>query len=134
MESTDEYDAIQVNNQTWNKLRGVATKAGYREGITAGRDSNFQTSFDAGYSEGFKNGFALGTYKGVLSFTDSNQNELLVDKTARGNCIICKNKELENNALVDLIDRQTMDTNNILVQLCSSYSPSTKVQLSNKIN
>lgn len=58
----------------------------------------------------------------------------MIQKTARGNCIICKSKELENNTLVDLTESQTKDTNNILVKLYSKYSPSTSVKLLNEMN
>lgn len=38
-------------------------QAGQREGLSNGRDTNFQTSFDNGYKDGFQNGFLLGKFK-----------------------------------------------------------------------
>ncbi|CAH1169850.1 unnamed protein product [Phaedon cochleariae] len=89
---TQELSDIE---QDWKKVENSSRQTGLRDGISDGRDSNYQKSFDTGFQEGFKNGFLLGKHKGILlaesqqTSTEIKTNPLL-EKLSRGSCEVCK--------------------------------------------
>jgi flagellar biosynthesis/type III secretory pathway protein FliH len=42
-----------------------------RDGITNGKEANFQQNFDKGFLEGFCSGYAIGQYKGAILYVFS---------------------------------------------------------------
>jgi hypothetical protein len=42
-----------------------------RDGITNGKEANFQENFDKGFLEGFCSGYAIGQYKGAILYVFS---------------------------------------------------------------
>lgn len=103
---------------------------GYKDGVHDGRESQFQNGFDAGYEQGFKNGFLLGKYNGSLSIgsnKDANkeskiQNDLILHRPSRGQCILCTNPTLKDNSISDIVDKQTEHIKRIATTLESRYS------------
>lgn len=100
-----------VIEYTWNKLESVSKMTGLREGISDGRDGNFQKSFDIGYQQGFQNGYMLGKYKGILaaqfSLTNEETNHPLLEKTNMGNCIVCKESEILEKDINEVLNLQS---------------------------
>lgn len=104
---------------------------GYKEGITDGREKQFQLGFDEGYEQGYKHGFLLGKYKGSIWIEQSNQgvaanfqNDLILERTSRGQCIICTNPiMLKENSITEIIDRQNQYMNNVKSTLVSRHGP-----------
>lgn len=79
----------------------TSLQAGYREGVTEGRDSIFQESFDKGYEDGFRIGFLMGlTSK---------------EKASRGNCAICL-----DSSLLEKPEREVRDVHQQLFDKASS--------------
>lgn len=69
------------------------------EGITDGKDSNFQASFDSGYEDGLRMGYLLGIQQGKLALEDPPANqtpEKPENNPRRGKCEICKDENLLN--------------------------------------
>lgn len=69
------------------------------EGITEGKDSNFQASFDTGYEDGFRMGYLLGIQQGKAALEDPPANqtpEKPENNPRRGRCEICKDESLLN--------------------------------------
>ncbi|KAI0027742.1 hypothetical protein K488DRAFT_60556 [Vararia minispora EC-137] len=61
-------EPVEIQNAEWNKLSSDFTNAGYREGITAGKDAALQEGFDAGYAfVGIPLGHELGFLRGQAS-------------------------------------------------------------------
>ncbi|KAH9936248.1 uncharacterized protein B0H18DRAFT_1113669 [Fomitopsis serialis] len=69
----DDEDIWQENPQfvrdaEWDKLSSGFTNAGYREGITAGKESALQAGFDEGFAQvGAPIGRQLGILRGIAS-------------------------------------------------------------------
>lgn len=103
---------------------------GYKDGVHDGRESQFQNGFDAGYEQGFRNGYTLGKYKGSLTVplkkdatTDSNvQNDLILQRPSRGQCILCTNPSLKDNSISDIVEKQTNHQMRIETTLASRYA------------
>ncbi|KAL1512489.1 hypothetical protein ABEB36_002073 [Hypothenemus hampei] len=91
----------------WNKVQRDLKKVGQKDGISAGRDLNFQASFDVGYKDGFKNGFELGK----LKFQRENcrkLKEVLVESlenTDKTVCVLCST-EKDNENVADVRKKQ----------------------------
>ncbi|KAF9646929.1 hypothetical protein BDM02DRAFT_3117884 [Thelephora ganbajun] len=67
-----------THQSEWSKITSDFTNAGYREGITAGKESALQTGFDAGYTQvGVPLGREIGLLRGaalaLMTFIDSPQ-------------------------------------------------------------
>ncbi|KIJ49146.1 hypothetical protein M422DRAFT_161854 [Sphaerobolus stellatus SS14] len=71
--SSDENDSIwgdvdELPSQEWTKMVDDYTNAGYREGITAGKEEALQEGFDDGYaSVGAPLGQEVGTLRGMAN-------------------------------------------------------------------
>ncbi|KAI0042388.1 hypothetical protein FA95DRAFT_1575764 [Auriscalpium vulgare] len=64
----DDGHLQAVQDSEWNKLSDNFTNAGYREGITAGKEGALQEGFDAGFSlVGVPLGRELGLLRGLAS-------------------------------------------------------------------
>lgn len=99
---------------------------GYKDGVHDGRESQFQKGFDDGYEQGFKNGFLLGKCKGRLSSSETSaqsniQNDLILQRVSRGQCILCTNPSLKDDSICDIIDKQTDHMKRIESTLASRY-------------
>lgn len=102
---------------------------GYKDGVHDGRESQFQRGFDEAYEQGFKHGFLLGEYKAKVLYAqssryDSNvpvQNDLILQRPSRGQCILCTNPSLKDNSISDIIDKQTDHMKRIESTLASRY-------------
>ncbi|KAF8996669.1 hypothetical protein BDZ89DRAFT_795928 [Hymenopellis radicata] len=65
----DETSSIDVHSETqWTKMSSDFTNTGYREGITAGKESALQEGFDAAFAQ---TGVPLGHQLGILRGTAS---------------------------------------------------------------
>jgi len=76
----------QFGHQEWDKLEENFINAGYREGITAGKEEALQEGFDAGFAQfGAPIGREIGTLRGmasaVLVFLDGDGKDDGDDKT-----------------------------------------------------
>lgn len=105
---------------------------GYKDGVHDGRESQFQVGFDVGYQHGFKYGFLLGKFKGCLSIEQaqakeenksnlSGQNDLMLQRPSRGQCILCTNPSLKDESIGDIVIKQTEQMGNIESTLESNY-------------
>ncbi|GBE84881.1 hypothetical protein SCP_0700610 [Sparassis crispa] len=79
-------DPKALEDTEWSKLSSDFTNAGYREGITAGKESALQQGFDEGFAEvGAPLGRELGSLRGLasalLAFLTSNSQERPDDLT-----------------------------------------------------
>ncbi|PPQ70544.1 hypothetical protein CVT26_013131 [Gymnopilus dilepis] len=64
----DTGDNATVRDVEWSRISNDFTNAGYREGITAGKEASSQEGFDAGYANvGVPLGRQLGLLRGVSS-------------------------------------------------------------------
>ncbi|KAF9028049.1 hypothetical protein BDZ89DRAFT_951722 [Hymenopellis radicata] len=65
----DETSSIDVHSETqWTKMSSDFTNTGYREGITAGKESALQEGFDAAFAEiGVPLGRELGRLRGTAA-------------------------------------------------------------------
>ncbi|KAJ3043840.1 hypothetical protein HK097_001652 [Rhizophlyctis rosea] len=61
-----QYDR-DLAAREWNKLQDVHGMAGYREGMTDGKEQALQSGFDSGFSEGAIVGMEIGRLRGLLS-------------------------------------------------------------------
>ncbi|KAJ8963185.1 hypothetical protein NQ318_018651 [Aromia moschata] len=107
----EKRENILEIDQTWKRMEDVSKKTGLREGISSGRESNFQEYFDIGYKEGFKNGYALGKCKGALTANSRQRSSELenystLDKTRRARCEICKDERLLEENVPEIIKKQ----------------------------
>ncbi|KDQ62206.1 hypothetical protein JAAARDRAFT_30106 [Jaapia argillacea MUCL 33604] len=86
----DEGDGVGYGSNPdveWAKLSNDFTNAGYREGITAGKEASLQEGFDAGYAQtgaplGRDIGLMRGTVAGLLSYVSlvsQGQDELVAE-------------------------------------------------------
>lgn len=107
---------------------------GYKDGVHDGRESQFQNGFDDGYQQGFHNGFLLGKYKGRIfaqntlkdGASDSkNQtsNDLILQRSSRGQCILCTNHSLKDNSIKDIVSNQNEHMKTIKSTLETRYGP-----------
>ncbi|KAB0798307.1 hypothetical protein PPYR_09300 [Photinus pyralis] len=103
-------------SQSWNKFANVAKLAGYREGVSDGKEQVFQKSFDEGYQDGFQIGFNLGKYKGAINGTSVGGDESLTE-TRKGLCIICKDSNLLEGSIQEVKHVQAQISNNVLDEL-----------------
>lgn len=102
---------------------------GYKDGKHDGQESQFQSSFDIGYENGFANGFVLGKHKGILDANQSNRlndqskasTNLILKRTSRGECVICKESSLNNSDIAEIIDKQKNQMNTIETTLKSNF-------------
>lgn len=104
----------------------IRFQMGYKDGVHDGRESKFQKGFDDGYEQGFTNGFLLGKYKGILASSDTGaqsniQNDLILQRPSRGQCILCTNPSLKDDSISDIIDKQTEHMKRIESNLSSRY-------------
>ncbi|KAF8624320.1 hypothetical protein AX15_005949 [Amanita polypyramis BW_CC] len=66
--AASEADLNIVRENEWSRIATNFTNTGYREGITAGKESALQEGFDAGFAQvGAPLGRELGTFRGVAS-------------------------------------------------------------------
>lgn len=94
---------------------------GYKDGKHDGQESQFQSSFDIGYENGFANGFSLGKHKGTYDANKSNKvndqskasNISILQRTSRGECVLCKESSLNNSGIAEIIDKQKNQMNTI---------------------
>ncbi|KAH8824105.1 hypothetical protein DL96DRAFT_1670793 [Flagelloscypha sp. PMI_526] len=64
----DIWGNESLSNLEWNKIDNDFTTAGYREGITAGKESSLQEGFDSGFAQiGVPLGHNLGNLRGIAS-------------------------------------------------------------------
>jgi flagellar biosynthesis/type III secretory pathway protein FliH len=68
LNNTTEMTEIQKN---WDKTERYVKQIGLRDGITNGKEANFQQNFDKGFLEGFCSGYAIGQYKGAILYVFS---------------------------------------------------------------
>ncbi|KAI0826872.1 hypothetical protein BC628DRAFT_1319549 [Trametes gibbosa] len=67
-ESFWSSDPKVLQDSEWTKISNEFTNAGYREGITAGKESALQAGFDEGFADtGAPLGRELGTLRGLCS-------------------------------------------------------------------
>ncbi|KIP08018.1 hypothetical protein PHLGIDRAFT_393337 [Phlebiopsis gigantea 11061_1 CR5-6] len=63
-----EDNATNVRDSEWSKISSDFLNAGYREGITAGKESALQAGFDEGFAEtGAPIGRSIGLMRGYIS-------------------------------------------------------------------
>lgn len=106
---------------------------GYKDGIHDGRETQFQNGFDDGYEQGFQNGFMLGKYKGTIfgsSLMDASnsknqaiQNDLILYRPSRGQCILCTNPSIQENCVKDIVTQQNEHIKIVKATLESRYGP-----------
>lgn len=90
-----------------------------RDGISNGRESNFQSSFDEGFRYGYFNGYAMGRYKAALQIKNISPDKTLNNPRA-GWCYLCDDKSTQNVA--DCIQQQMDKANKNFEHLDSIYS------------
>lgn len=87
-----------IHNQEWNKLDNDFTNAGYREGITAGKENSLQEGFDEGFATvGVPLGRGVGKLRGIASacialLTLSGQSAAYPPLTELQNILQCLNQ------------------------------------------
>nr|CAH7753788.1 unnamed protein product [Callosobruchus chinensis] len=103
---------ISEIEKTWSKVEYVSKKTGMREGLSDGKDTVFQSSFDRGFKEGFQNAYEIGKSKGIAMAKSklsngqqqvASQNE---EKISIARCVICKDDELLNKNIDEIIQKQ----------------------------
>lgn len=124
---SQQKDDIQEIGQTWNKIEKNIKRVGLGEGLSNGKDSNFQNYFDLGFSEGFRNAYQIGYYKGAVLYVfgshynlkrvyfrvknEQEQTNLpedqLLAQPELGWCYICKNPEATNSSIADVKAQQS---------------------------
>jgi len=78
IDSPWDSDPTFAQTNEWSKLTSDFTNSGYREGITAGKESALQSGFDAGFAQ---IGVPLGREIGLLRGTASALSTLLSTTT-----------------------------------------------------
>lgn len=107
---------------------------GYKDGVHDGRESQFQNGFDVGYQQGFQNGFLLGKYKGNIfaqktlkdgacNSKNATSNDLILQRSSRGQCILCTNHSLKDNSIEDIVTNQNEHMKTVKVTLETRYGP-----------
>lgn len=91
----------------------------YREGADAGRLSIFQRDFDIGYATGHRNAQQLGRYEGMVRayeqlFRPTDEAayavvDLLIANPRRAHCVLCTDKQLQEQPLADVQAAQKAD-------------------------
>lgn len=104
---------------------------GYKDGMYDGRESQFQNGFDSGYEQGFRNGFLLGDYKARLNFSSATKNEtnnepkpsndLILQRTTRGQCVLCTDNSLINSSIDEIVEKQSRHMEKVQNTLESRY-------------
>ncbi|GJQ66442.1 hypothetical protein Trydic_g4446 [Trypoxylus dichotomus] len=106
MEGSGNSSTHSVIMLSWKKVEEHNKKVGFREGISDGKDQNFQKYFDEGFKEGFLNGFRLGRHKGVLKAMDlrsgSRKSEEQLRNSKKGLCCLCEDVKLEAMPIKDI--------------------------------
>ncbi|GAA5955144.1 hypothetical protein JCM3765_003207 [Sporobolomyces pararoseus] len=59
--------STQISEQEWDKLSSRFSDAGYRDGITAGKNSKLQTGFDQGFAIAAPFARELGSLRGIAA-------------------------------------------------------------------
>lgn len=105
---------------------------GYGDGVSDGRETQFQKGFDDGYEQGYKNGFLLGKFKGQLAKNELTkndgksdakvQNDLILQRTSRGQCILCTDPSLKDDSIKDIVVKQNEHMKRIESTLESRYA------------
>ncbi|CAO1421528.1 unnamed protein product [Diamesa tonsa] len=99
MEEAKSDEIFDISTRDYDRVAERMNNTGYMEGITDGKDSNFQASFDTGYEDGLRMGFLLGMQQGksALETPPANQTpEKPENNPRRGKCEICKDESLLN--------------------------------------
>ncbi|XP_066142879.1 uncharacterized protein [Euwallacea fornicatus] len=103
--SDSEPENVDLN---WKRVARDMIKIGERDGLSDGRDRNFQPSFDKGYSVGFQSGFKLGQLKFQRECTDKlvkAETYEMLGNASKGLCIICTS-EKDNENVADVKRKQ----------------------------
>ncbi|KAJ7875383.1 hypothetical protein B0H14DRAFT_64261 [Mycena olivaceomarginata] len=133
MDSPWDEEATQETSRDieWTKISSEFTNVGYREGITAGKESALQEGFDTGFAVvgaplGWDIGFLRGMASGSIAFLNSNlcnhleKESLLVEArdvaaklaVVRFTDVVPRDLEAEEHALEHLADSDdAMDEN-----------------------
>nr|XP_022913985.1 uncharacterized protein LOC111424609 [Onthophagus taurus] len=113
-------------NLDWNKIVQDNKKAGFREGLSAGKDKNFQEYFDAGYKDGFKNGFLMGRFKGALKVRTLMKKEIVEEEslknTRKALCVMCKDKSLLEGCIEEITSNQNRQSDEFIKCLQKKYN------------
>ncbi|KAH8112035.1 hypothetical protein DFH11DRAFT_532854 [Phellopilus nigrolimitatus] len=75
-----QSEGEEIASREWSRMSDQFTSAGYREGITAGKESALQGGFDRGFADvgapvGRHVGNLRGLAAGLLSFLDSSRHQ-----------------------------------------------------------
>ncbi|KAL1923810.1 uncharacterized protein VTP21DRAFT_8790 [Calcarisporiella thermophila] len=57
----------EMANREWSRLHQIHSDAGYREGITEGKNYTLQQGFDRGFREGLEVGRKVGRLRGIIN-------------------------------------------------------------------
>jgi flagellar biosynthesis/type III secretory pathway protein FliH len=122
LNNTTEMTEIQKN---WDKTERYVKQIGLRDGITNGKEANFQENFDKGFLEGFCSGYAIGQYKGAIflqkpASIPASAAELLKQPKVAW-CQTCQSKEAPNQSISEVSAYQTAVSNKNLEHLNSVY-------------
>jgi len=118
---------------TWNKILRDAEKAGYRDGVGEGKSSVFQQDFDRGYEDGFRNAYKLGLIKGGLRGNAKVIEDPDLERTRKGNCVLCKDPSLEHKTLAELTRIQEDGTKNLIQKLHSTHAKDCIIPLESEV-
>ncbi|KAJ7600922.1 hypothetical protein C8J56DRAFT_21495 [Mycena floridula] len=125
----DDADEYSTADAEWTKMSSEFTNGGYREGITAGKESALQEGFDAGFAVvGAPIGRELGLLRGIssalIAYMSSNSghqmDSLLVEARdiasklgeIRFSDLAPRDLEAEEHARQHLDDEQGLDAEN----------------------
>ncbi|XP_075148753.1 uncharacterized protein LOC142222480 [Haematobia irritans] len=59
----DADETFNISENNFERIQNKASKIGYADGVTDGRDSVFQTGFDLGYKDGLRTSFEIEKYR-----------------------------------------------------------------------
>ncbi|GAA5893333.1 Yae1 family protein [Sporobolomyces salmoneus] len=65
--ATGSTPSSQISEQEWDKLSSRYSDAGYRDGITAGKNAKLQTGFDQGFALAAPYARELGALRGIAA-------------------------------------------------------------------
>ncbi|XP_044265177.1 uncharacterized protein LOC123011671 [Tribolium madens] len=80
----------EIAEKTWAKIEENVKRIGLGDGLSNGKDSNFQDYFDKGFTLGFFSGYQIGHYKGAVFSRNMIESPLLAHPKL-GWCQICQN-------------------------------------------
>ncbi|EFA06277.1 hypothetical protein TcasGA2_TC009143 [Tribolium castaneum] len=83
----------EIAGKTWTKIEKNVKRLGLGDGLSNGKDSNFQDYFDKGFADGFSNAYLIGHHKGAF-FTRNTPEDPLLAQPKLGWCQICQNDSL----------------------------------------